>query len=74
MNEYYDVQASPVTLEKGMRVRIKSGVFMDAEGIIIDKKNKLVSVHLETLGYELTARFDISSLETSQLVVPLNKT
>lgn len=36
---------------------------MDSEGIIVNVKNKTVVVLLETLGYELTARFDMSSLE-----------
>jgi hypothetical protein len=36
---------------------------MDAEGFVIDQKNKQVSVRLETLGYELTARFEIANLD-----------
>jgi len=65
LNEYQDVQAAPLDLKAGMRVRINAGIFMDAEGFVIDQKNKLVSVQLETLGYELTARFDIANLESA---------
>lgn len=65
LKEYQDVLASPVDLTAGTRVRVNTGIFMDAEGVVIDRKNKLVSVQLETLGYELTARFDIANLEPS---------
>ena len=65
LNEYQDVQAAPLDLKAGMRVRINAGIFMDVEGFVIDQKNKLVSVQLETLGYELTARFDIANLESA---------
>ena len=63
LKEYEEVQAAPVSLSKGTKVRITSGVLMDREGIIIDIQKKTAAVLLETLGYELTARFDTSSLE-----------
>jgi transcription antitermination factor NusG len=63
LNEYQDVQAAPIDLKEGTRVRINAGIFMDAEGFVIDQKNKQVSVRLETLGYELTARFEIANLD-----------
>jgi transcription antitermination factor NusG len=63
LNEYQVVQAAPIDLKEGTRVRINAGIFMDAEGFVIDQKNKQVSVRLETLGYELTARFEIANLD-----------
>ncbi len=63
LKEYQDVEATPLSLARGERVRVRSGVLMDSEGIIVNVKNKTVVVLLETLGYELTARFDLSSLE-----------
>jgi transcription antitermination factor NusG len=63
LKEYQEIQVSPVTLTKGAKVRVTSGVLMDSEGILLDVKNKTASVLLETLGYELTAHFELSSLE-----------
>ena len=63
LREYSDVQLHPSQLSKGMRVRVTSGVLMDREGIIVDLLNKKASVLLESLGYELTASFDITGLE-----------
>jgi transcription antitermination factor NusG len=68
LKEYQDIRVSPVTLTKGAKVRVTSGVFMDSEGIVVDVKNKTVAVLLETLGYELTAHFELSSLEPLNIV------
>ena len=63
MKEYQDIRVSPVSLAKGVKVRVTSGVLMDTEGIVLDVKNKTAAVLLETLGYELTAHFELSNLE-----------
>ena len=63
LKEYQDIRVSPVTLTKGAKVRVNSGVLMDSEGIVVDVKNKIAAVLLETLGYELTAHFELSNLE-----------
>lgn len=63
LKEYKEVQSTPVDLKKGVKVRVKSGVLIDREGIVVDLKNKTAAVLLETLGYELTAHFELSSLE-----------
>lgn len=63
LNEYTDVQARPVQLEDGQRVRVKTGLMMDTEGIVIKVLNNRAYVLLESLGYELTAQFEKSNLE-----------
>jgi transcription antitermination factor NusG len=63
LNEYKEVQSNPVGLKKGSKVRVKSGVLMDREGIILDVQNKKAYVLLESLGYELTASFELAGLE-----------
>jgi transcription antitermination factor NusG len=63
LREYTDVRLSPLPIEKGTRVRVTSGVLMDREGIVVDVLNKKAFVLLESLGYELSATFDKSSLE-----------
>ncbi len=63
LKEYKEVQLNPVILKRGLKVRVKSGVLMDREGIILDIKNKKAYVLLESLGYELTASFELAGLE-----------
>ncbi len=63
LKEYKEVQLNPVVLKRGLKVRVKSGVLMDREGIILDIQNKKAYVLLESLGYELTASFELASLE-----------
>lgn len=64
LNEYEEVEARPVELKAGERVRVKTGLMMDTEGIVVKVQNKQAYVLLESLGYELTARFEKSNLET----------
>lgn len=64
LNEYEEVQARPAELKPGERVRVKTGLMMDTEGLVIKVQNKQAYVLLESLGYELTARFEKSNLET----------
>ena len=63
LNEYSDVEVRPVTLESGQKVRVKTGLMMDTEGIVIKVLNNRAFVLLESLGYELTAQFEKSNLE-----------
>ncbi|MBX9782852.1 MAG: UpxY family transcription antiterminator [Chitinophagaceae bacterium] len=63
LNEYEEVTAIPVSIAAGERVRVKTGVLMDTEGEVIKVANNRVYVLLESLGYELTAKFEKSNLE-----------
>jgi transcription antitermination factor NusG len=68
LKEYQDIRVSPISLTKGAKVRVTSGVLMDSEGIVVDVRNKTATVLLETLGYELTANFELSSLEQLNII------
>jgi transcription antitermination factor NusG len=63
LNEYTDVQATAVPLQSGQKVRVKTGLMMDTEGVVIKVLNNKAYVLLESLGYELTAQFEKSNLE-----------
>lgn len=63
LNEYKEVEARPVQFESGQKVRVKTGLMMDNEGIVIKVVNNRAYVVLESLGYELTAQFEKSNLE-----------
>lgn len=64
MSEYVEVEARPVSLQTGEKVRVKTGLMMDTEGIVIKVVNNRAYVLLESLGYELTAQFEKSNLES----------
>jgi tyrosine-protein phosphatase YwqE len=63
LKEYEDVQANPVSLMAGERVRVTTRLMMDTEGLVIKVVNNRAYVLLESLGYELTAQFEKSNLE-----------
>ena len=63
LNEYEQVEARPISLAAGEKVRVKTGLLMDKEGIVIKVLNNRAFVVLESLGYELTAQFEKSNLE-----------
>lgn len=63
LQEYTDVQARPLELTSGQKVRVKTGLLMDTEGLVTKVMNNRVYVLLESLGYELTAQFEKGNLE-----------
>ncbi|TWI81432.1 transcription antitermination factor NusG [Lacibacter cauensis] len=67
LNEYKDVEARPIQLAEGQKVRVKSGLLMDTEGIVIKVTNNKAYVLLESLGYELSAQFEKGNLEPVEL-------
>ena len=71
LKEYKEVQSKPVVLKKGVKVRVKSGVLMDREGIVIDIQNKKACVLLESLGYELIASFELVGLDPININKPV---
>jgi len=68
LNEFSDVRAASIELNPGLKVRVKAGLMINHEGLVVDVKNNSVSVMLETLGYQLTATFDKKNLELSEHV------
>ena len=70
LNEFSDVQANNFELNPGLKVRVKAGLMMNHQGLVVDIKNNSVSVVLETLGYQLTATFDKKNLELTESLKP----
>ena len=52
-----------MNIAAGERVRVRTGLMMDTEGLVIKVVNNRAYVLLESLGYELTAQFEKSNLE-----------
>jgi transcription antitermination factor NusG len=76
LNEYTEVQANPIEIKTGELVRVKAGILMDTEGLVVKVVNNKAYVLLESLGYELTASFEKSNLETvpnKKLLKPLTR-
>lgn len=63
LKEYEEVEARPLQVQPGERVRIKAGLLMDTEGVVQWVKGNRVYVQLETLGYELSAQFEKANVE-----------
>jgi transcription antitermination factor NusG len=62
MDEHCDVRVIKTELKSNEKVLITSGAFMDQQGKILEIKNKVVKVLIESLGYVLVADIDKSKL------------
>lgn len=62
LNDYDEVQAIPLDLQKDAKVTIRRGAFMDKEAIVVKVINNKVQVVLESLGYSLVAVIDKSNV------------
>jgi transcription antitermination factor NusG len=64
LDEYDEVQAIPIDLQKNTKVTIRRGAFMDKEATVVRVINNKVQVVLESLGYSLVAVIDRSNIAT----------
>jgi transcription antitermination factor NusG len=62
LNEYEDVQSSPISLQNDTKVRVKQGAFMDKEATVLKVVNNKVYLVIESIGYSLVATVDKSNL------------
>lgn len=62
LNEYEDVQASPMQLKPNSKVLIRSGLMMDTEATVQRVLNNQVEVVIESLGYRLVAYINKTNL------------
>ena len=72
LKEFREVEARAISLLPGDRVRIKNGVLMDLEGLVVKLVNQKAYVQLESLGYELMAQFEKRNLEPLHQINQLN--
>ena len=66
LDEYENVEAVRIDLAEGDRVQVIAGPMMDKEGKVMEVKNKMVKVCIDSLGYMLIAYIDKSKLITVQ--------
>lgn len=65
LNEYENVEVQPMNLKVNQRVIITAGSFMEQEGKVIDVRNKMVKVAIDSLGYILIAYIDRTKLTSA---------
>jgi len=57
LNEFEDVEVQKIGLQLNQNVRIKQGVLMNYEGILLEIFGNRVLVKIDSLGLQLNARF-----------------
>jgi transcription antitermination factor NusG len=62
LDEHYDVTVIKADLKPNEKVVITAGAFMDKQAKVLEVKNKVVKVLIESLGYILVAEIDKSKL------------
>lgn len=62
LDEYENVELLKMDLKPDQRVRVAAGPLMDQEGKIIEIKNKVAKVAIDSLGYILIADIDKGKL------------
>jgi transcription antitermination factor NusG len=62
LDEHSDVTVLKLDLKKDETVLVTSGPLMDKQGKVLEVKNKVVKVLIESLGYVLVADIDKSKL------------
>src|SRR5215207_8190713 len=68
LDEHDNVELVKIELKKDERVRVLSGALMDQEGKVVEVKNKLVKVAIDSLGYILVADIDKGKLVSANNV------
>lgn len=63
LNEFENVQVENIALEKESRVRIRTGVLMNYEGIVLEVFGNRAIVKINSLNLQLSAQFDKRNLE-----------
>jgi transcription antitermination factor NusG len=65
LNEFLDIQVDEISrLTVNSKVRIKQGLLMNYNGVLIEINGSRAKVRIETMGVQLSANFDKNNLET----------
>jgi transcription antitermination factor NusG len=63
LNEFSDVEVLQQTMQVNSKVRIKQGLLMNYQGILLEIKGSKAKVKIESMGLQLSANFDKKNLE-----------
>jgi transcription antitermination factor NusG len=64
LNEFSNVQIEEQNLQVNVKVRIKQGLLMNYQGILVELSGTRAKVRIESMGICLSAQFDRKNLET----------
>lgn len=62
LSEFKDVEVSSIALELNSSVKIKTGLLMDYQGVIVELIGSRARVKIESMGLVLSAQFDKKNL------------
>lgn len=65
LNEHENVEVRPMDIRVNQRVRIMKGILMDHEGEILELRQKIAKVAIDSLGYILIAYIDRTKLTSA---------
>lgn len=63
LNEFSDVTVESIGLQLNQKVRVKQGMLMNYEGILLELKGNRAFVKIESMGLQLSAHFDKKNIE-----------
>jgi len=63
LHEFSDVEVEQIGLQANQKVRIRQGVLMNYEGILLELSGSRALVKIESMGLQLSAHFDKKNLE-----------
>ena len=63
LGDYENVEVKRIEIKEGQRVKIVSGILTECEGVVLKIENKMVSLVVESLGFELSAKVEIAKLK-----------
>ena len=63
LHEFSDVAVEQIGLHVNQKVRIRQGVLMNYEGILLELSGSRAFVKIESMGLQLSAHFDKKNLE-----------
>ena len=63
LNEFTNVEVTELSLKVNSTVRIKTGVLMNYQGVLVELIGNRARVKIESMGLQLSAQFDKKNLE-----------
>ena len=63
LHEFSDVAVEQIGLQVNQKVRIRQGVLMNYEGILLELSGSRAFVKIESMGLQLSAHFDKKNIE-----------
>lgn len=63
LNEFSEIVVEEIGLQVNQKVRIRQGVLMNYEGILLELSGSRAFVKIESMGLQLSAHFDKKNLE-----------